>query len=239
MNEDCKSSPYHLDVLDTLFELQRGGLIQYISTRNFPPSMLQTALDCGFNIDSNDVAGNLLKTNNLHSDDGLNEIIRLISSPLGGGLLTNQFSHYKNWAHLSSTTKKQFNILFESCSKMHSGSEQDNLQKWERYRTIIDTLEDMSFRYQVSLESIAMRWLLQLNDSDSISVSTRMGMDCVEKQGGAPYSRHRDLRKVFTFSLEDDDMERLRKVSGLASDTSQAKSLDDHQIDFTNKALWM
>ena len=97
----------------------------------------------------------------------------------------------------------------------------------------------MSFRYQVSLESIAVRWLLQHNDSDSISVSTRMGMDCVEKQGGAPYSRHRDLRKVFTFSLEDDDMERLRKVSGLASDTSQAKSLDDHQIDFTNKALWM
>ena len=201
--------------------------------------MLQTALDCGFNIDSNDVAGNLLKTNNLHSDDGLNEITRLISSPLGGGLLTNQFSHYKNWAHLSSPTKKQFNLLFDLCCKMHSGSELDNLQKWERYRTIIDTLEDMSFRYQVSLESIAMRWLLQLNDSDSISVSTRMGMDCVEKQGGAPYSRHRDLRKVFTFSLEDDDMERLRKVSGLASDTSQAKSLDDHQIDFTNKALWM
>ena len=104
------------------------------------------------------------------------------------------------------------------------------------YRRIMKTLDDISFKHQVSAESVVLRWLLQLGEGSSISVQVGscLGMDFVEEQGGEAYSRHRALRQVFSFSLEEDDMERLCRVSGLDSDNAV-----EHEIDFANKALWM
>mmetsp|Transcript_21729 Transcript_21729/g.47215 ORF Transcript_21729/g.47215 Transcript_21729/m.47215 type:complete len:515 (+) Transcript_21729:95-1639(+) len=244
-----ENSPYHLDVLDTLFEMKRDGLVQSISTKNFPPSLLRSALGCGFNVHSNDVLGNLMNTNNLQPKSELGVLCndhgfsRLVSAPLGRGLFTNQYCQFQEWGQLSASSKKMFNTLFDSCCKMHTGPGFDSEQKWKRYRTIMDTLESAAFKYQVSVESIALRWLLQLNHGDSISVGTHLGMDFIEDQGGQQYSRYRDLRQVFTFSLEEDDMERLCRVSGFTSDrhlqSGQSGMGADHEIDFTNKALWV
>lgn len=241
--EYCRDSPYHLDVLDILFEMKREGLIHSVSTKNFPPSLLQSALGCGFNIYSNDVCGNLMNTYNLQTgneqgvscnDDAHS---RLVSAPLGGGLFTNQYRRkIKDWDQPSSSSKKEFNSLFDSCCKMHPGAKFDTMQRWNRYRSVMGVLVDTSFKYQASVESIALRWLLQLNASDSISVGSLLGMDFVEEQGGQPFNRHRDLRQVFTFSLDEDDMVRLCKVAGLSSHPGMAV---EHEIDFTNKALWI
>lgn len=236
-----EKSDYHIDVLDTLFGMKREGLIQSISTRNFPPSLLRTALGCGFNVDSNDIIGNLMNVNNLQpkSEQGLlcndHEISRLVSAPLGRGLFTNQHCQYQEWGQLPEPSKKMFSTLFASCCKMDTGAESSSVQKWKRYRTIMDVLEHMAFKYQVSVESISLRWLLQLNDGDSISVGSHPGMDFIEEQGGQQYSRYRDLRQVFTFSLEEDDMEQMCRVSSFTTDPRME---GDHEIDFTNKALW-
>ena len=232
-SKDKASSPYHLDVLNSLCEMKREGIIKSISTKNFPQSLLESAVNCGFNIQSNDICGNLMHTNNLRSEseyssDGLS---RIISTPLGGGLFTNQFCQYQEWEQPS---KKKFDALIDSCCNIDGGARMDKLKKWEKYRTTMDTLAEMSLKYQVSVESIALRWLLQLNNGNSVSVGTHMGMDLVEEQGGSPYSRHRDFRQVFTFSLEEDDMERLSKISGLTAEKDT-----DHEIDFNNRALWM
>lgn len=226
--------------------MKREGLIHSISTKNFPPSMVQSALACGFNVYSNEVCGNMMNTNNLQSDGDMgvlckeHDCSRLVSAPLGGGLFTNQYCQYQDWAQLSSSRKKMFNTLFDSCCKMPAGAELDSVQKWKRYRNIMDALVDIAFKYQASVESIALRWLLQLIDGDSISVGTQLGMDFVEEQGGEPYSRHRNFRQVFTFSLDEDDMERLCKVSGFTSERHLLSGMtDDHEINFTNRALWI
>jgi len=235
-------SPYHLDVLDTLFDLKREGLIQSISTRNFPPSLLQSALGSGFSVHSNDVCGNLMHTHNLRSDGKMglscndHGCSRLVSAPLGGGLFTNQYGQFQEWVQLSASNRKKFDALLLSCCNMRAGEEFDSIPNWKRYRTIMDTLGNISFKHQVSVESVALRWILQLNGRDSISVGTQLGMDFVEEQGGQPYHRHRNLRQVFTFSLESDDMQRLCKVSGFSSE----RRIDtNHEIDFANKALWI
>jgi len=235
-------SPYHLDVLNTLFEMKREGLIQSISTNNFPPSLLRDALGCGFNIHSNDIRGNLMNTNNLQSSGELGVVCndhgcsRLISAPLGGGLFTNNYYQFREWAELSASSKSMFTTLLDSCC--HTGMQLESVQKWKRYRTIMDALVDISFKHQASVESVVLRWLLQLNDGDSISVGTQLGMDFVEEQGGQPYSRHRNLRQVFTFSLQDDDMERLCRVSGFTPE-HESEMEANHEIDFGNKALWI
>ena len=231
----CKDSPFHLDLLDTLTDMQREGLIKSISTKDFPTEIIGTALSCGFDISYNDICGSLMNTNNIQIE--VNEYKHLISSPLAGGLLTNQFCKYQEWQQLPVSAKKAFNSLM--CASICSSNDEGiagNIDKWKRYRSIMDTLEDMAFKYQVSVESICLRWLLQqFNESNVISVGTKLGMDMAEEQGGTPYSRQSDLRQVFTFDLEDNDMKRLRQVSGF---TSATPSKSD-EIDFNNKALWI
>jgi aryl-alcohol dehydrogenase-like predicted oxidoreductase len=224
------NSPYHIDALHTLYELKREGLIQSISTKNFPPSLLLESSRCGFNINSNDVVGNIMNTNNLQYDSPT-VANRLISAPLGGGLFTNQFNELQEWVHLLPAKKNNFDDLLQSCCATFARSEKDSSLKWKTYRMIMDSLVEMSFKYQVSVESIVLRWLLQLNNGDSVCVGTLMGMNLVEDQGGRPYNRHRDLREVFTFSLEENDVDELRKVSDLTSRPAEA------DIDFTDWRL--
>ena len=62
-------------------------------------------------------------------------------------------------------------------------------------------------------------------------------MDLREQNGGLPYNRHKDLREVLTFALEDDDMDLIGKISGLS--LAEIPTENDHKIDFNNKSLWL
>ena len=221
-------------MLDTLFELKREGLIQRVSTKNFPLSLLSESLGCGFKVHSNDLCGNIMNREYLQYDN--TEVSRLLSAPLGGGLFTNQFSQCQEWTHLTPSRKKRFNVLLETCCKTFARRKDDSLQKWKVYRTIIDSLVEMSLKYEVSVESIALRWLLQQNNGDSVSIGTLLGMGMAKDQGGKPYSRQRDLREVFTFSLEDNDMEELQKVSDTTIGYLRSE-LDE--INLTDRRLFL
>lgn len=218
-----KGSPYHLDVLNTLCEMRCEGLIRSISTKDFPSSLIQSAYECGFNIQSNDIVGCLLDTTSLEragpDDDG--GCLRLISSPLSGGILAQK---YRN-------DPKKSQIL--DSSKIPTGATLDGCQR------IMDTLEHLALKHQVSVASISLRWLLQLNKDNSISVGTLLGMDLVEEQGGPAFHRHRHLRQVFTFELAEEEMQLLAKVSGYAPEGQQVLGAEEHEIDFSNRALWI
>mmetsp|Transcript_19120 Transcript_19120/g.27228 ORF Transcript_19120/g.27228 Transcript_19120/m.27228 type:complete len:528 (+) Transcript_19120:111-1694(+) len=229
-------SPYHLDVLDSLFEMKREGLIRSISTQNFPPSLLRSALSCGFDVQSNGIVGNMMNTHNLRSDSELGilcseqELSRHISAPLGGGLFTDSNSML---------SKKRIEALFGTYCHDKSNII-STTQKWANYQSIKDTLHELSQKYQVSCESISLRWLLQMNEKagDSVIVGTKLGMDLREQQGGSPYNRQSELREVFTFALEDDDMELLGEISGQSS-SPEFPPGGDQKIDFSNKSLWI
>lgn len=216
--------------------MKREGFIQSISTQYFPPSLLRSALSCGFDIQSNGIHGNLMNTHNLRSDSELGilcseqELARHISAPLGGGLFTDS---------ISQSNKKRIESLFNTCCR-DKGNIVSTSQNWVKYQSIKDTLNDLSQKYQVSLESISLRWLLQLNEEsgDSVVVGTKLGMDLREQQGGRPYNRQSELREVFTFALEDDDMELLGEISGQSSQMEVSPE-SGHQIDFSNKSLWI
>lgn len=223
------------------------GKIKSISTRNFPSFVLQSAVECGFNIYGNEYDGSLLNTSNVQTNTD-SEITasrkqgkQLITAPLGGGLLTHQFATKEDIRQLTSHQQK----LFDECCNQPG----DTAQNWQQYRSVMDTLLDMSIKYQVSNESVALRWLLQLDPNNNmISVGSKLGMDLVEEKGGAPYMRDRDFRQVFSFSLDDEDVDLLCvlcEVSGFFNDSSSSltSSQDGSQrkdyIDFNNKSLWL
>mmetsp|Transcript_14458 Transcript_14458/g.29592 ORF Transcript_14458/g.29592 Transcript_14458/m.29592 type:complete len:579 (-) Transcript_14458:1826-3562(-) len=239
-----EKSPYHLDVLNTLFEMKEEGLLRSISTCNFPPSLLRSASKCGFEIRSNDVHGSLLNTRNLQpfrDPETLNKesdnISHLVSAPLGGGLLTENFSFASlgDLSRWSSQQRKKCEELLNLHARGNGYS--TKAERMNKFQSIMTTLEGIAVKYQTSVAAVSVRFLLQLKQSagDSIVVGTSLGMDFVEEQGGQPYRRGKDLRQVFTFSLEDDDMKQIFKVSGLSREIAE----HDHVIDFSNKRLWL
>lgn len=237
---DKPNSAYHLDALNTLCEMKLEGIIKSISTNKFPPSLLQSALGCGFDIYANQVDCSLLNTRNyLKSDMGLiskEEYKQLISAPLAGGLLTKPFKTKEDIRQLTSIDKNRFDALYTNTGC-------DRAEKWCRFRKVIDTVDDISFKHKVSFESVALRWLLQVNPYNMISIGSKLGMDLAEENGGLPFTRQSELRQVFSFSLEEEDMDRLNKVADL-SQRSQAKSsvetkFDGDFIDFNDKSLWL
>ena len=210
------------------------GLIKSISTKGFPSSLLQSASECGFNIYTNNQNGNLLHIGNLNSMT--TEHKPLISAPLAGGLLTNSISLKEDIRQLTQLEKK----LFDVCCMCPSVG---RTEKWNSYRNIIDTIRDVSFRYKVSTESVALRWLLQIDSSNAILVSTRLGMDLSEEKGGVPFKRHGELRQVFGFSLEEEDIEKLNAVAGFSKDGRLTSALESGTsqgfFDFNDKSLWL
>lgn len=245
---DCEHSPYHLDVLDSLFEMKREGLIQCISTRNFPPTLLRSALSCGFDVQSNGVRGNLMNVCNLRPDSELGILCseqglsRHISAPLGGGLFTDAISQRIKWPTKLASEKKKIKTLLDTCCRETNDLVVSATQKRVKYLSIMGALHDLSQKYQSPVESISLRWLLQLNEGadDNIIVGTMLGMDLREQKGGLPYSRQSDLRKVLTFALDDGDMELISKVSGLLGQ-SQGEIPNEigHTFQFNDKALWL
>lgn len=214
------------------------GLIKTISVKNFPHSLLQSALRCSFDIHGSEASANLLSTGNyLHSASVLaDECKRIISSPLAGGLLTRTLSKTKDVRQLTSNEMK----LFDTCCSCVGA---DISNKWLHYRGVIDVLSDVSFKHSATIESVSLRWLLQLNTNNMVVVGTDLGMDLEEEQGGLPYSRQRELRQVFSFSLDEEDMSRLNHVADMLKVVSPKNSLETSfsgcGIDFTDKSLWI
>ena len=212
------------------------GLVRSISTKGFPPSLLRSAYDCGFHIQSNDVVGNLLHAESLKRQEILDDhssVSHLISSPLGGGILTQKYCGYREMAQMPLQTENAFHSLL--------GSDKTQPRtNFDRYRTVMDTVENIALRHDVSVESVSLRWLLQLKNSNSISVGTRLSMNLEEEQEGQKFNRHRTLRQVFAFELEEEDMQLLAEVSGHNLAGKQCLGTDeDPAIDFSNRALWI
>ncbi|KAL7513526.1 hypothetical protein ACHAXN_010748 [Cyclotella atomus] len=234
------NSAYHLDVLNTLCEMKLEGIIKLVSTKKFPPSLLQSALGCGFDIYANEGDCSLLNTRSyLQSDMRLVDKVeckQIVSAPLAGGLLTTPFRTKEDIRQLTSIDKQQFAAVYTNLGC-------DSAEKWSRYRKVIDTVDDIAFKHRVAFESVALRWLLQVNPNNMISVGSKLGMDLAEENGGLPFTRQSQLRQVFGFSLEEEDMHRLSKVADVNQQT-QAKSsietkLDGDFIDFNDKSLWV
>mmetsp|Transcript_15893 Transcript_15893/g.23380 ORF Transcript_15893/g.23380 Transcript_15893/m.23380 type:complete len:84 (-) Transcript_15893:635-886(-) len=69
---------------------------------------------------------------------------------------------------------------------------------------MIDILYNLSIKYQVSVEVVALRWALQLDNVPGIVVPADFG-----STDDVLYSQIGKLRQVFKLNLEHNDIERL------------------------------
>jgi aryl-alcohol dehydrogenase-like predicted oxidoreductase len=218
---DCEDSPYHLDVLDILTELQRQGYIRSIATKNVPSKILKSARRCGFAIDASQVEGNVLKPP-LKSKEDKNV---WLTSPLCGGFLSDKhmgkvvLPSMWEWSlseqHQWRTTLYEWGDAQLSSQKGNNRKHRvvDHAWLWRRYQQdVLDPLVYISQKHCVSTASVALRWALQSDADDrvgSVVVASKMILD---PRTGRPFDRHVRLREAFRFELDEEDMEQLKRI---------------------------
>jgi len=63
----------------------------------------------------------------------------------------------------------------------------------------------------VSAASVALRWSFHLDSLGSVVTGVRCGID---DEDDRPFRRPRELRELFAFDLDEEDMQRLWDVTG-------------------------
>ena len=301
-NNKESSSLYLYDVLDTLNDLKREGLLRSVAGCNIPAHHLQTAKQYGFDIDSNQVDLNLLdpsayleqqQQQNIlcqnYLDNNNNNMPPLLfaSSPLAGGLLTDRYvgrkeqmpfpwqftlSERQHWNRDVPAWMKRhgYNAVVDDAQEQQQQQQQQQdragggvmqqQQQWQAYQSqILAELEMIALKHRVSVASVALRWTMQLEQVASTIATCRL---LYPDDGFKRKDRVQQLRQVFRFELDEEDMKRLWELTGQKQEQepTHPEQLDEDEtlfkemmedesglfvpkggpdIDFSNKKLWL
>jgi aryl-alcohol dehydrogenase-like predicted oxidoreductase len=167
----------------------------------------------------------------------------LASSPLADGFLTDRFVHeepdnlslqllgseryaFEDYIRATTTTTTS-----SSTSSIISKVEMSNL--WNHYQNkLLPALTEMAWKHGVSsgaVSCVSLRWLLQFKNNHVASAvvptslmeasdNASQGYDSYMKRNGRfrqrrPKSLYKRLRDVFTFQLDEEDLDRLAQLS--------------------------
>lgn len=238
-----KRSPYLFDTLEVLEDLKREGLVRSVSGRNIPPLTIRSAKNYGFTLDSNQVDANLLEPSAYSPEHRLLcqdlDMPLFLSSPLAGGLLTDRYvgreSMPKLW-EFRLAERRQWNSNLHAWAD-RQGFTRDKLCEgdewlWDAYQSkLMATLQEISQRHGVSIASVLLRWTLQLDHVASAIVTCRLANP---DDGLKRKRREHELREVFRFRLDDEDMKELWEVSGRNEPQHLHGDFDEDEEFFRN-----
>jgi len=253
------ASPYTLDVLDTLFDMKREGLIRSIHGIEFPPSVLTELKQSNFYLDTNQVTCNLLNPNDCNGS--MHQVCKeieqegkplklILKSPLGGGLLTNKYYGVPNKYRGPNgepilqymTPSENWALKFALHNSWLQGyTERENVKinkrdAWMFFeKRVMEVLYNIALKHRVDVASVALRWIMQQDHLASVLVGTSLNM---QYDSDYPFTRSKDLRRPFTFHLDEEDMERLWSVCG-ANPAREDENQFDPTVDFSNRRLWL
>lgn len=251
LSSDCDGSPYHMDMMDYLVDLQRDGLIKSISGANFPPSFVRSIHNAGFRFDVVQTNVNLLDPNLYDTKSQLLcsdlDIPMTLSNPLAGGLLTSKWQGLRYPPLSQEMAPGQHKHMTEMLRKWGNNrqiqSEDFNeFSSWEKYqKELLPVLEHIALYHGVSMAAVALRWSLQLDHVGSTVVRCNM-MREMDDRPRSLSTRLKQLRDVFRFELSKEDMDRLWDVSGV--DKSVDRNGEDDEEDelrsmMKNRSLWL
>ena len=150
-----------------------------------------------------------------------------MSCPLAGGMLTSKYAEIQKepppWELLPVERNHVNHTITPWAKKLN-----DDDNRWNVYQKyMMDTLCDIARKHGVSVTLVSLRWAMQLDHVASVIVPS----------GYEPET----LRQVFSFELDDDDMDRLWKATGEADLVKEPDCMDgDGGLpDLSNTKLWL
>ncbi len=186
----------YLDALKYMAELQAAGKIKHLALTNFDTEHLQIILEQGIPIVSNQVQFSLIDRRPevaMASFCEQHGVKLLAYGSLCGGLLSERY--------LKSTEPGRWDLDTASLRKYKNMI--DAWGGWSLFQTLLQTLDSIAQKHQVSIANVAVRFVLDRAAVAGVIIGARLGI----KEHVA------DNADVFGFSLDNQDYEAIEAVS--------------------------
>ncbi|EKF19046.1 aldo/keto reductase [Nitratireductor pacificus] len=182
--------PAWLDALHEMAKLREEGLIGEIGVTNFDAAHLAVALADGIPVVSNQVSFSLVDRRaggDLTALCGRTGVKLLAYGTLCGGFLSERWLGEKEPSEIADWSRQKYKRFIEVTGG------------WVAFQGILAAAGHIARRHGVSISNVATRWVLEHPSVAAAIVGARLGE-----------SEHRaDNLRVFGFSLDDEDRERL------------------------------
>lgn len=187
--------PSYLDALRHMADLQSEGKIKHLALTNFDAEHLQTILDEGIPIVSNQVQYSLVDRRPEVAMAKVcqeNNVKLLAYGSLCGGLLSEKYLGQKQpgrWDLDTASLKKYKQIV-------------DAWGGWELLQQLLATLNAIAAKHQVSIANVAVRYVLDQPTVAGVIVGTRLSL-----------SEHiQDTANIFSFALDAADHSKITDI---------------------------
>jgi aryl-alcohol dehydrogenase-like predicted oxidoreductase len=241
-SSSLQHAPYHLDVLDTLMDLQRQGYIRSIGVENWPSALIRQAQRCGLttNINVHQHSGSLLLPPPATAADttststvGLAQQQEWWTNPLMcGDFLSEAYldrrgpptKEVQGWQQIQT-----WNTLKRGAGRVSEHDKEYSINVWRRFqKDVLEPLQYMSRKHQVPMSAIALRWAMQQpqRQRQKQQQQQRQGLKGTTTTTSTvvPFRVGRDqpetilpqqlrgFRDVFRFELDEEDFEQLERT---------------------------
>ncbi|MBD2488390.1 aldo/keto reductase [Aulosira sp. FACHB-615] len=191
----------YLDALIFMTELQTEGKIKHLALTNFDTKHLQIIVNAGIKIVSNQVQFSLVDR---RPEVAMVEFcqehnIKLLTyGTVCGGFLSEKY--------LGQPEPRNFDLGTASLRKYKNMI--DAWGGWQLFQELLVTLKEIADKYGVSIANVAVRYILDKPAVGGVIVGARLGV-----------SEHiENNAKVFGFSLNQEDCDRIEQVSQKSRD---------------------
>jgi aryl-alcohol dehydrogenase-like predicted oxidoreductase len=194
----------YLDALKYMAELQTEGKIKHLALTNFDTEHLQIITEAGIKIVSNQVQFSLVDRRPevaMVKFCQQHDIKLFTYGTVCGGLLSEKY--------LGKPEPGSFNLGTVSLRKYKNMI--DAWGGWGLFQELLSTLQEIADKYEVSIANVAVRYILDKPAVAGVIVGARLGIaEHIENNA-----------KVFGFSLDQEDGDRIDKISQQSQDLYQ------------------
>ena len=191
----------YLDALKYMAELQSEGKIKHLALTNFDTEHLQIITEAGIKIVSNQVQFSLVDRRpevNMIKFCQEHDIKLFTYGTVCGGFLSEKY--------LGKPEPRAFDLGTVSLKKYKNMI--DGWGGWRLFQELLSTLKKIADKHGVSISNVAVRYILEKPSVGGVIVGARLGL-----------SEHlEDNAKVFSFSLDDEDVNLIDAVSRQSRD---------------------
>jgi aryl-alcohol dehydrogenase-like predicted oxidoreductase len=194
----------YLDALKYMTELQAEGKIKHLALTNFDTEHLKIIIEAGIKIISNQVQFSLVDRRpqvNMVQFCQQHDIKLFTYGTVCGGLLSEKYLHKSEprGFDLATTSLKKYKNMIDAWGG------------WQLFQELLSTLKQIADKHGVSISNVAVRYILDQPTVGGVIIGARLGV-----------SEHiEDNAKVFSFSLDAEDSDRIDAVSRQSRDLYQ------------------
>ncbi|MEB3179041.1 MAG: aldo/keto reductase [Nostocaceae cyanobacterium] len=194
----------YLYALKYMAELQAEGKIKHLALTNFDTEHLQIITDAGIRIVSNQVQFSIVDRRpevSMMQFCQEHDIKLFTYGTICGGLLSEKY--------LNKGEPSVFDLNTASLRKYKNMI--DAWGGWKLFQELLSTLKSIADKYGVSIPNVAVRYILDKPSVGGVIVGARLSV-----------SEHiEDNAKVFNFSLDEEDLQKIDAVSSKSRDLYQ------------------